>query len=180
MGKLCHSILLPTSVAPLRTTGISKILDVHKLYVSYIDLLSKALVISRSGRHWCSHSLTSFKLGSGNLSFEEIEQLLNYLIDQENSKGFIFIGHSTGCQVVFTVSDEYVLDHLKQAGSGPCQVSLSSNLVIVASLAFEVDHSKGKEVGIYHEADVDVLVKVGSIASTALHLIPLHLEYGGL
>lgn len=30
----------------------------------------------------------------------EIEQLLNYLIDQENSEGFILIGHSTGCQVL--------------------------------------------------------------------------------
>ncbi len=29
----------------------------------------------------------------------EIEQLLNYLIDQEDSEGFILVGHSTGCQV---------------------------------------------------------------------------------
>ena len=31
----------------------------------------------------------------------EIEQLLNYLIDQEDSEGFILVGHSTGCQVFY-------------------------------------------------------------------------------
>ena len=36
----------------------------------------------------------------------EIEQLLNYLIDQEDSEGFILVGHSTGCQVF---SYEYVI-----------------------------------------------------------------------
>lgn len=33
----------------------------------------------------------------------EIEQLLNYLIDQEDSEGFILIGHSTGCQVFLKI-----------------------------------------------------------------------------
>lgn len=30
---------------------------------------------------------------------KELDQLINYLIDKEDSEGVILLGHSTGCQV---------------------------------------------------------------------------------
>lgn len=31
---------------------------------------------------------------------QEIDQLINYLINKENSEGVVLLGHSTGCQVI--------------------------------------------------------------------------------
>lgn len=66
----------------------------------YVEPLAKALEAEK----WSlvQPLLTSSYTGFGTSSLKEdaieIELLLNYLIDQENSEGFFLIGHSTGCQ----------------------------------------------------------------------------------
>ncbi|KAG0591656.1 hypothetical protein KC19_1G191200 [Ceratodon purpureus] len=66
----------------------------------YVEPLAKALEAEKWSlvQPLFSSSYTGFGTSSLKEDALEIEQLLNYLIDQENSEGFILIGHSTGCQ----------------------------------------------------------------------------------
>uniref|UniRef100_A0A7I4DMQ7 Uncharacterized protein n=1 Tax=Physcomitrium patens TaxID=3218 RepID=A0A7I4DMQ7_PHYPA len=70
------------------------------LATDYVEPLAKALEAEK----WSlvQPLLTSSYTGFGTSSLKEdaveIELLLNYLIDQEDSEGFILVGHSTGCQ----------------------------------------------------------------------------------
>jgi pimeloyl-ACP methyl ester carboxylesterase len=70
------------------------------LATDYVEPLAKALEAEK----WSlvQPLLSSSYIGFGTTSLKEdaidIEQLLNHLIDQENSEGFILVGHSTGCQ----------------------------------------------------------------------------------
>ncbi|KAJ4751613.1 UPF0613 protein PB24D3.06c [Rhynchospora pubera] len=70
------------------------------LATEYIEPLSIAL----ENNNWSlvQPLLSSSYIGYGTSSLEqdalEIDQLINYLINNENSEGVILLGHSTGCQ----------------------------------------------------------------------------------
>ncbi|KAG0580114.1 hypothetical protein KC19_4G147700 [Ceratodon purpureus] len=70
------------------------------LATDYVEPLAKALEAEKWSlvQPLFTSSYTGFGTSSLKEDAIEIEQLLNYLIDQEDSEGFILVGHSTGCQ----------------------------------------------------------------------------------
>lgn len=47
----------------------------------------------------------------------ELDQLISYLIDNEDSHGVILLGHSTGCQVI--QSCQLILHHSDESNLDP-------------------------------------------------------------
>jgi triacylglycerol esterase/lipase EstA (alpha/beta hydrolase family) len=47
-----------------------------------------------------SSSYSGFGTSSLKQDAQEIDQLINHLINKENSEGVVLLGHSTGCQVI--------------------------------------------------------------------------------
>ncbi|KAG0470489.1 hypothetical protein HPP92_017189 [Vanilla planifolia] len=41
----------------------------------------------------------------------ELDQLISYFINKENSEGVVLFGHSTGCQLSFA-ADEYIPEYV--------------------------------------------------------------------
>ncbi|EFJ22803.1 hypothetical protein SELMODRAFT_89905 [Selaginella moellendorffii] len=66
----------------------------------YLLPLAKALESERWSLVQCllSSSYSGYGTSSLKQDAQELEQLINYLINEENSHGVVLLGHSTGCQ----------------------------------------------------------------------------------
>nr|XP_029122676.1 UPF0613 protein PB24D3.06c isoform X2 [Elaeis guineensis] len=86
--------------APARTSSVAFSLSTAPSPSRYLEPLSIAL----ENEKWSlvQPLLSSSYVGYGTSSLEqdslEIDQLIGYLINKENSEGVVLLGHSTGCQ----------------------------------------------------------------------------------
>lgn len=70
------------------------------LATDYLEPLSLALVVEKWSlvQPLLSSSYTGYGISSLEQDALELDQLIGYLINKENSEGVILLGHSTGCQ----------------------------------------------------------------------------------